>query len=111
MLILVHIAKDKFNHFSGVLLKVDILTKKLNVFRQRYFCSKECYEDYKKDFVVEVYNEQPVYCVEIDGEKRYMPYFEANYYFTTIDDCKKRMDMNGVAVVNKDMFRLMQSLS
>ena len=78
--------------------------KKLNTFRARYFCTEECYEDYKKDFVVEVYNEQPIYCVEIDGEKRYMPYFEANYYFTNIDDCKKRMDMNGVAVVDLSMF-------
>ena len=76
------------------------LNKKSNTFRLKYFCTEECYEDYKKDFVVEVYNDKPIYCVEIDGEKRYMPYFEANYYFTNIDDCKKRMDMKGVAVVD-----------
>jgi hypothetical protein len=86
------------------------LNKKLNTFRSKKFCTKECYEDYKKDFVVEVYNEQPIYCVEIDGEKRYMPYFEADYYFTNIDDCKKRMDMKGVAVVNEGMFRLMWAM-
>jgi hypothetical protein len=81
------------------------LNKKLNIFRQRYFCSKECYEDYKKNFVMEIYNNQPIYCVEIDGEKRYMPYFEANYYFTNIDDCKKRMDMKGIAVINNSAFK------
>ena len=72
---------------------------KQNKFRQHSFCTKECYEDYKKDFVVEVYNSQPVYRVVIDEEERFMPYFEANYYFTNIDDCKKRMDMKGVAVM------------
>jgi hypothetical protein len=65
--------------------------KKLNTFRSKYFCTEECYEDYKKDFVVEIYNDTPIYCIEINGEKRYMPYFEAAYYFTNIDNCKKRM--------------------
>ena len=75
------------------------LNKKLNSFRPRYFCTKECYDDYKKDFIVEVYNDNPVYCIEINGEKRYMPYFEANYYFATIKDCKKRMDLKHIAVM------------
>jgi hypothetical protein len=79
--------------------------KKLNTFRSKYFCTEECYEDYKKDFVVEIYNDRPIYCVEINGEKRYMPYFEANYYFTNIDDCKKRMDMKNVAVVDMNVYR------
>lgn len=79
------------------------LNKKLNTFKGKCFCSRECYEDYKKDFVVEFYNDKPMYCVEIDGEKRYMPYFEANYYFTNIDDCRMRMGMRGVAVVDPRM--------
>lgn len=84
------------------------LHKKLNTLISRWFCTKECYEDYKKIFVVEIYNDRPIYCVEIDGEKRYMPYFEATYYFTSIDDCKKRMDMNGVAVVDLNMYGLLK---
>lgn len=83
---------------------------KQNKLRYHHFCTKECYEDYKKNFVVEIYNDQPIYCVEIDGEKRYMPYFEANYYFTNIDGCKKRMDMKGVAVVNDAMFKFMWAM-
>lgn len=75
------------------------LNAKQNKFSPHSFCTEECYEDYKKNFVVEIYNDKPIYCVEIDGEKRYMPYFEANYYFTNIDDCKKRMDMKSVAFV------------
>lgn len=75
------------------------LDKEANTFKTRQFCTQECYEDYKKDFVVEIYNDNPIYCVEIEGEKRYMPYFEANYYYTNIDDCKRRMDMKGIAVL------------
>ena len=86
------------------------LNQRLNTFKSRYFCTKECYEDYKKDFVVEVYNERPIYCVEIDGEKRYMPYFEANYYFIDIDDCKKRMSTKKVAVVNMNMYGFCMNL-
>ena len=72
---------------------------KLGDLKSRYFCTKECYEDYKQSFVVEIYNDQPIYCIEIDGEKRYMPYFEAHYYFTNIDDCKKRMDATNIAIM------------
>lgn len=86
------------------------LNNKLNIFRSKMFCTKECYEDYKKDFVIEVYNEKPIYCMEIDGEKRYMPYFEANYYFTNIDDCKKRMDARNVAVVDMNMYGFLMNL-
>ena len=83
---------------------------KQNKFRYHRFCTQECYEDYKKDFIVEIYNDQPVYCIEIDGEKRYMSYFEANYYYTNIDECKQRMDMKGVAVVNKAMLNFMWAM-
>ena len=103
--------KGKLNDWFRGNFKGRYLNKKLNTFRSRYFCTEECYEDYKKDFVVEIYNDKPIYCVEIDGEKRYMPYFEASYYFTNIDDCKKRMDMKGVAVVNKDILSFVWSLS
>ena len=82
------------------------LNTKLNTFHSKYFCTEECYKDYTANFVAEIYNDYPIYCVEIDGEKRYMPYFEANYYFTNIDDCKKRMDMKGVAVVDLSMYGL-----
>lgn len=93
-------------YFRGT-FKGKYLNKKLNTFRRRSFCTKECYEDYKKDFVVDVYNNNPIYCVEIDGEKRYIPYFESEYYFTNIDDCKKRMDMKGVSVVDKNLLEFM----
>lgn len=39
-----------------------------------------------------------------------MPYFEANYYFTTIDDCKKRMDMKNTAVVDMNMYGFLMNL-
>ena len=96
--------KGKLNSwFRGNFTGGRFLNKKLNIFKEKCFCTKECYEDYKKDFVVETYNGNHIYCVEIDGEKRYMPYFEADYYFTNIDDCKKRIDTKNVAVVDAGM--------
>ena len=83
--------KGKLNDFFRGNARGRYLNKKLNTFRSKMFCTEECYEDYKKDFVVEIYNDTPIYCIEINGEKRYMPYFEAPYYFTNIDDCKERM--------------------
>ena len=82
------------------------LNERRGIFHQRWFCSKECYDDYKKNFVVEIYNDKPIYCVTIDGEKRYMPYFEASYYFTDIEGCRRRMDMK-VAVINDNVFKFM----
>jgi hypothetical protein len=95
----------KLNDFFCGNYKGAFFYKNLKSIRPRYFCTKECYEDYEKDFVVEVYNGKPIYCVEVDGEKRYKPYLEAGYYYTTIDDCKERMDAK-VAVVDIDMFNL-----
>ena len=92
--------KGKLNDWFKGNFKGRYLNRKLNTFRSRHFCTEECYEDYKKDFVVERYSDRPIYCVEIDGEQRCMPYFEATYYFTNIDDCKKRMDAGNIAVAD-----------
>ena len=98
--------KEKMNDFFRGNFKGVYFNKKLKTLRSRYFCTEECYEDYKKNYIVEVYNNKPIFCVKINGEKRYMPYFEATYYFTDIDDCKKRMDAKGIAVTNLSMFGL-----
>jgi hypothetical protein len=102
--------KGKMNDFFRGNFKGRYLNKKLNTFRFKHFCTEECYEDYKKDFVVEIYNNKPIYCVEINGEKRYMPYFEAEYYFTNIDDCKKRMDMKNTAVVDMSIYGFLNNM-
>lgn len=101
--------KSKLNDWFRGNFRGMFFNKKLNTFKLRYFCTKECYENYKKDFVVEIYNDNPIYCVEINGEKRYMPYFEASYYFTNIDDCKKRMDLKCVSVVDLRMYRVLMN--
>jgi hypothetical protein len=92
-------SQDKLNDWFIGNFRGRYLNKNLNTFRTKYFCTEECYNKYKANFVVEVYHGKPIYCVEIDGEKRYMPYFEANYYFNNIDDCKTRMNMKHVAVI------------
>lgn len=61
--------------------------------KRRLFCDEECYNEYIKQFEVEVYNDRPIYAVEYNGEMRYMPYWFSNYYFTDINNCKKRMDL------------------
>lgn len=90
--------QERLNSWFRGNFKGNYFNKKLNTLRDRYFCTKECYEDYKNQYIVEVYNGQPIYCIEMDGEKRYMPYFEAHYYFTNIDDCKRRMDAKHIAI-------------
>lgn len=66
--------------------------------KRKLFCDKNCYNKYIKQFEVEVYNNYPIYAVEVDGEIRYIPYWFSNYYFKNIKDCKKRMDMKNTAV-------------
>ena len=99
---------EKLNSWLRGNFKGRFLHKKPNTLLPRHFCTEECYSTYKENYIVEIYNDQPIYCVEIAGEKRYMPYFEANYYFTDINDCKKRMDMKGVAVVDLSMYSIMR---
>lgn len=64
-----------------------------NTTARRAFCSEECFDKYTEQFVVEIYNGRKIYCIEFDGEKRYMPYWGCGYYFTDIEDCKTRMDL------------------
>ena len=72
--------------------------------KRKLFCSQECYEKYKKQFEVEVYNNNPIYAVEYLGEIRYMPYWFSNYYFTNIEDCRKRIDMNNIGIYPSYLF-------
>lgn len=67
--------------------------------KRKLFCNEGCYNEYIKQFEVEVYNGNPIYAVEYDGEIRYMPYWFSNYYFTDIEDCKKRMGLKNIAIV------------
>lgn len=61
--------------------------------KRKLFCNEECYSEYIKKFEVEIYNGYPIYAVKRDGEIRYMPYWFSNYYFTDIEECKKRMNL------------------
>lgn len=75
--------------------------------KRKLFCSQDCYEQYKKQFEVEVYNGYPIYAPDYFGEIRYMPYWFSNYYFKNIDDCKKRMDMNDVDVISSNLLGIL----
>ena len=60
------------------------------------FCNEDCFKEYVKQFQVEEYNGNLIYMVEVDGQKRYMPYWSSSYYFTTVEDCKKRMGSSAI---------------
>lgn len=60
------------------------------------FCCEECKNEFLKQYEVEEYKGNKIYC--IDGG--YMPYFECAYYFTSLDECRKRIDeaLKGIGV-------------
>lgn len=71
--------------------------KEFNSQRKRsLFCNEGCFKEHIKQFQVEEYNGKPIYMVEVDGQKRYMPYWSSPYYFTTVEDCKKRMGSSAI---------------
>lgn len=64
------------------------------------FCCDECYQEYLKDRQVGEYNGEPIYKKVLDGKEYFVPYVEAWYGFENIEDCKKRMGMKNIAVVD-----------
>ncbi|MGX6978981.1 hypothetical protein ACWN8V_06960 [Vagococcus elongatus] len=57
-------------------------------------CFHEACKSIKEKRFVEEYKGEAIYMK--DG--RYAPYWGASYAFDNIDDCKKRMEMKGIAV-------------
>ena len=57
-------------------------------------CGKSEQDRLKEKYYVETYNGEDIYMK--DGV--YLPYFECTYCFKTLDDCKKRIDAEGIAI-------------
>ena len=76
----------------------------LEASRKRPFCCDVCYQKYLNERQVGEYNGSPIYKKIIDGKEYFVPYIEAWYGFENIEDCKKRMSMKNVAVVDRGMF-------
>lgn len=72
--------------------------------KKRPFCCEECYQKYLKNRQVGEYNGTPIYKRVVDGKEYFVPYVEAFYGFENIEDCKKRMGMKNIAVVDPAMF-------
>lgn len=51
-------------------------------------CSEKCKINYESQYFVEEYHNHKIYC--ING--RYIPYFGCHYSFSSIEDCKRRID-------------------
>lgn len=52
------------------------------------FCCEECKKEFMKQYEVEEYKGNKIYCV--DGG--YMPYFDCLYYYNSLEECRKRID-------------------
>ena len=66
-----------------------------------YVCSNKCKEKWENQYFVEKYKGNNIYC--IDG--KYVPYLDCSYYFTTLEDCKKRIDKPHIAYVSIEAWR------
>jgi len=73
------------------------------------FCNEDCYNAYCDKFLIEEYNGVKIYGIKINGQMRYIPYMGCAYYFTTLDDCKKRIDNKNIAMVDMNMFYFMNN--
>ena len=62
--------------------------------KRRLFCGPECYEKYKKQFEF-YYNGVLMYKVK---DEEYIPYIGCHYYFTTPEDCYKRMVARHISI-------------
>lgn len=67
--------------------------KEFNVNRKRsVFCNEDCFKKYIKQYQVEEWNGRPIYMVEVNGQKKFLPGWSSLCYFNTIEECKKRFD-------------------
>lgn len=73
--------------------------------KKRLFCCDACYQQYLKERQVDEYNGIPIYKRIINGKEYYVPYVECTYAFQSIEDCKKRMSMSNVAVVDSEILK------
>lgn len=65
--------------------------------KRRCFCNEQCYKSYTNKFVVYDNEKYKIYKIYLeDGKEVYVPYLSAPYYFTTIEDCKKRMESKNI---------------
>lgn len=61
--------------------------------RSMYVCNEECKDKWESQYFVEEYKGNKIYCIE----DKYIPYFGATYYFSSLEDCKKRIDQPNIA--------------
>lgn len=68
-------------------------------------CAKEYFDQIKAKYFVEEYKGNKFY--KYDG--KYFPYWDAQYYFNSIEECRKRADSN-TSVVNMSAFHMTNNL-
>lgn len=74
---------------------------------RRLFCSEEHFEEYKNKFCVETYNYFPIYNIINEKGNWYLPYWNCDYAFITLEDCKLRLDKGNIAIIANDILKNM----
>ncbi|MBN3352028.1 hypothetical protein CF086_17170 [Clostridium botulinum] len=69
-------------------------------------CSKILESELKNKYFAQEYKMNNIYSK--DG--KYVPYWGCNYYFKSLEDCKKRIDNKNIACVNMKDFYLLNEI-
>lgn len=83
---------DKELNFTTISLLRNINGKGLRCCKD---CGEQTQNELKAKYYVETYKNNDIYRFN----ERYYPYWECAYSFDTIEGCRARIDMTGVAVV------------
>ena len=94
---------DTFKNCYSDIAIID--AKQIPEMRKRHFCNRSCFDDYIKQFEVEKYKGNSIYKLRAGGQDYYLPYWLSRYAFTTIEDCRKRINDRFVATVSMSDYR------
>ena len=96
---------NKSFNMNSFLIREALILRDLDFSSIGAHCS-DCYEEadkaIKEKRFVETYNGENIY--QKDG--MYAPYWGCGYAFDNLEDCKKRMDMKGVAITPFGMIKV-----
>lgn len=79
----------------------DVDLKKIGLFCRKH--GQEVESELKKERFIEEYRGSKIY----GKEGKYIPYWESNYYFKSIESVKERLDISHVAIINKEIIGIL----
>lgn len=93
-----HHCKKELPHWGKGVVSGRIFSKTQDMYKRTSFCSCACYENYKKQFLIDTYKGYPIYCIKVKNKNCYFydfdgVTFEYCFYWTNIDGCKRAIDI------------------